>query len=134
MTIRSLMLTLAVGFAGCVATDATDETATATQQTGGFSCQNKQNIQVVSCIGSISVLPIDIDVKNVRVLDNSELNVLSNDLNNLSVLDGNVLDNNKILNDAEVTVLQDFLNKFDIDVTRNDIDVCTTVLGILVCR
>ena len=27
-----------------------------------------------------------------------------------------------------------FLNKFDIDVTHNDVDVCTTVLGLLLCK
>ena len=50
------------------------------------------------------------------------------------MLDGNILDNNKILNDVEVTVLQDFLNKFLINVSKNDIDVCTTVLGVLLCK
>lgn len=138
--IRSMMLVLAVGAAmaaGCVASDgSTDEdSATLSQNSGGgFQCVNKQNIQVVSCVGSIAILPINVDIKNVRVLDNNELNVLSGDLNHVSILDGGILNNDKILNDVEVTVLQDFLNKFVINVTKNDIDVCTTVLGVLLCK
>jgi len=133
MKIQSLMLALAIGFAGCV--DAADQTATAEQQTGGgFDCQNKLTIQVVQCVGSISVLPITVDVKDVRALNDNELNVLSNDLNHVSILDGGILNNDKILNDVEVSVLEDFLNKFDIDVSKNDINVCTTVLGILLCK
>ena len=135
--IRSMMLVAAVVFAGCVATDGTDQdqTEAVTQNTGGgFNCQNKAVIQVVACVGSISVLPINVNIKDVRVLNNNELTVLSNDLNHVSILDGNILDNNKILNDVEVTTLQDFLNKFNIDVTKNDIDVCTTVLGVLLCK
>jgi hypothetical protein len=93
---------------------------------GGFTCINTGiSVNVVQCVGSISVLPVTIDVKDVRVLNDNELNVLSNDLNYVSVLDGGILNNNKILNDAEVTVLDDFLNKFNVNVTKNDIDVCT---------
>ena len=138
--IRSMMLVLAIGAAaaaGCVASDGTtdEDNATLSQNSGGgFQCVNKQNIQVVSCIGSISILPINVDIKNVRVLNGNELNVLSGDLNHVSILDGGVLNNDKILNDVEVTVLQDFLNKFLINVTKNDIDVCTTVLGVLLCK
>src|SRR5689334_21521975 len=135
--IRSMMLAAAVVFAGCVAGDAPDQDQTeAVSQNsgGGFQCQNKAVIQVVACVGSISMLPINVNVKDVRVLNDNELNILDNDLNHISILDGNILDNNKILNDVEVGVLQDFLNKFNIDVTKNDIDVCTTVLGVLLCK
>jgi len=138
--IRSMMLALAIGAvaaAGCVASDTTadDDTAALSQNTGGgFQCVNKASIQVVSCVGSIAVLPINVDIKDVRVLNDNELNVLSGDLNHVSILDSGILNNDKILNDVEVTVLQDFLNKFLINVTKNDIDVCTTVLGILLCK
>ena len=138
--IRSLMLALAVGtFVGCVDTadtagTADEQTASTEQHTGGFNCQNKASIVGVECIGSIAVLPINVNIKNVGVLDGNKLNVLNNDLNHLSVLDGDILDNNKILNDVEVTVLQDFLNKFLINVSKNDINVCTSVLGILLCK
>lgn len=138
MFIRSMMLALAVSsVVACMdpAQDTQDdETAAVEQHTGGFNCVNKASITGVECIGSISVLPINVDVKNVGVLDNNKLTILSNDLNHVSILDGGVLNNDKILNDVEVTVLQDFLNKFLINVTKNDIDVCTAVLGVQLCK
>ena len=135
MSIRSVLLALAVGTVGLVGSTATSQADTPSQTSGtGFACFNKFDIQVVSCVGSISVLPISVDIKNVRVLDDNELNVLSNDLNHVSILDGGILNNDKILNDVEVTVLQDFLNKFIVNVTKNDIDVCTAVLGISLCK
>jgi len=137
MFIRSMILALGIGSAavGCVGADAAEDpnAATSTETSallGGFDCVN--GISVV-CTGDILV-PIDIDIKNVPVLSNNQLTVLSNDLNHLSILDGGVLNHNKILNDVELTVLQDFLNKFNIDVTKNDIDVCATVLGVLLCK
>ena len=143
MSIRSMIITLAVGCwaGGCVAGDtgdlSTDDPTgeTTAYSSSPWSCSNKDNVVAVGCVGPISIFPIiNVDIKNVRFLNDNELNVLSNDLNNLSILDGNVLDHNKILNDVEVTVLDDFLNKFDIDVTKNDIDDCTTVLGVLLCK
>jgi hypothetical protein len=131
MFTRSLALSLvvgALGAVGCVAgSDASDQSSVS-QNTGGggFTCVNTGvSVNVVQCVGSIAILPITLNVKDVRVLDNNELNVLSGDLNNLSILDGGILNNNKILNDVELSVLEDFLNKFNIDVTKNDIDVCT---------
>jgi hypothetical protein len=130
---RSMILVCALGAlgaAGCVgASDAADEAAT-TQNSGGglFDCQNKASISGVQCVGAISILNgLTVNIKDVRVLDGNELNVLSGDLNNVKVLDGNILDGNKILNDVEVTTLNDFLNKFNINVTKNDIDVCALV-------
>jgi hypothetical protein len=143
MSIRSIVFSSAVAMAAVACMDpgtdasADDQTAAVTQNGGGgggFACSNKNSIQGVGCVGSIAVLPINVDVKNVGVLDNNQLNVLSGDLNNLSIKDINVLDNDKILNDVQATVLQDFLNKFLINVSNNDIDVCTTVLGILLCK
>jgi len=89
---------------------------------------------VVSCVGQIAVLPINVDIKDVRALDNNELSVLSNDLDAVSILDGDILDKNTILNDVELNVLRDFLDKFNIDVTKNTIDACTAVLGISLCK
>jgi hypothetical protein len=137
---RSTMLVLAIGAAaaaGCVAqSDADDTDTAATEQNsgGGFNCINKASITGVECIGSIAVLPITVDVKNVGVLNGNKLTVLSDDLNKVSILDGGILNNDKILNDAELTVLDDFLNKFLINVSKNDVDVCTTVLGVLLCK
>jgi len=134
MWIRSMMLTFAVGCVG-VGDAAEDQNGAVAQESGGgFQCVNKLNIQVVSCVGQVAVLPINVDIKDVRALNDNDLTVLSNDLNNVSILDGGILNNNKILDDVEANVLTDFLNKFDIDVTKNDIDVCTAVLGISLCK
>ena len=130
---RSMMLAFAVACLG-VGTAAADQGAATNTGGGGFTCLNKASIAGVQCVGSISVLPITVDVKNVGVLNDNDIDVLSNDLNHLSVLDGGILNHDKILNDVEVTVLQDFLNKFLINVSKNDIDVCTSVLGFLLCK
>jgi hypothetical protein len=130
---RSMMLGLAVACLGA-GTAAADQGAATDTGGGAFNCLNKASIAGVECVGSISVLPITVDIKDVGVLDGNKLSVLNDDLNKVSILDGNILDHNKILNDVEVTVLQDFLDKFDIDVTKNDVDVCTTVLGALLCK
>jgi hypothetical protein len=137
MFIRSTILALGLGMAvGCVDTgDAADETGAASQENlGGFQCANKLDIQVVSCVGSIAVLPINVNIKDIRALNDNELSVLSDDLNKVSILDGGILNNDKILNDVEVTALQDFLNKFVINVSKNNIDVCTSVLGAVLCK
>jgi hypothetical protein len=130
MSIRSTLLTLAIGLVGA-GTAAADMSKTTNTGGNDFVCTNGVG---VGCIGSISVLPITVNVKDVRVLEDNELDVLSDDLNNLSILDGNILDHNKILNDVELDVLTDFLNKFNINVTKNDIDVCTVVLGLQLCK
>src|ERR1043165_3079681 len=74
--IRSMLISLAVGaaaLAGCMTsedTSATDDTAAVAQNSGGgFDCINKLNIQVVSCTGGISILPINVDIKDVRALN-----------------------------------------------------------------
>jgi hypothetical protein len=135
MMTRSMMTLLALGAAmGTAAAAPAGETATPSGLANGFQCSNKLDIQVVSCVGQIAILPITVNIKDVGVLDDSDLNVLSNDLNNLSLKDINILDGNKILNDVQLTVLQDFLNKLGLDVSNNDIDVCATVLGVLLCK
>jgi len=131
---RSMMLALgvvtAVGYAGTAAANG----GAPAPSSSGFQCFNELDIQVVSCVGSIAVLPINIDIKDIRALDDNELSVLSDDLNHVSILDGGILNNDKILNDLQVTVLQDFLNKFLVNVSKNDIDVCTSVLGAVLCK
>ena len=129
---RSMMLVCAIGAlgaVGCVATSDADEAAASqdvsSHNGGGFDCQNKASITGVECIGSIAVLPITVDVHDVGVLDQSKLDVLSGDLNNLSIKDINILDKNTILNDVKTTVLEDFLNKFLINVDKNQVNVCT---------
>jgi hypothetical protein len=136
MSIRTLLLTAAIGFS----TIGTAAASPATTNTGGgggggFTCTNGQI--GVGCIGSILVLPINVNIKDVGVLDDNQLDILSNDLNDLSILEagiGGILNSNKILNDVYATVLNDFLTKFSIPVSASDINVCTTVLGGLLCK
>jgi hypothetical protein len=132
MSIRSTLLTLAVGLAG-IGTAAADapKTTNTGGGGGGFVCTNGVG---VGCIGSIAVLPITVNIYDVRALNDNELTVLSDDLNHLSILDGNILDYNTILNDVEADVLTGFLNYFNINVSKNDIDVCTLVLGLQLCK
>ena len=131
---RSIILACAFGAFGafaCVgASDAAADQSAVTQNSGGglFDCQNKASIAGVQCVGAIGILnALTVDIKDVGVLDNNKISVLDGDLNNLKVLDGNILDGNKILDDVKLTVLQDFLDKFNIDVTKNDVDVCALV-------
>ena len=133
---RSMMLVCAIGALGAVgASDAAAESATSQNTSGGlFDCQNNGSVSVV-CTGDISILnglTVNID----KTLNGNQLNVLSGDLNNLKITDINVLDYNKILDDVEVVALNDFLTKFSIPVTKNDVDVCAVVqvLGIQICK
>jgi hypothetical protein len=134
--IRSMMLVCAlgaVGAVGCVASsDAADEDSVA-QNTGSgggalFDCKNVASISVVQCVGTLAnVNALNINVKDVNVLSNDQIKVLDDDLNNLKITDINILNGNNVLNIVKSTVLSDFLNKFNIDVTKNDIDVCALV-------
>jgi len=124
---------------GCVGADniVEDQTGSVSQNTGsgGFSCVNNLSLQVVSCVGSIAVLPINVNVHDIGVLNDNDLSVLSDNLNNLSVLDGGVLNYSTILNDVETNVLNYALNGLHINgVTNNDIDVCTIVGLVHVCQ
>jgi hypothetical protein len=132
---RSMMLVCALGAVsavGCVASsDAADENATA-QETGSggalFDCKNVASISVVQCVGTLlNVNLLNINVKDVSVLSDDQIKVLDDDLNNLKITDINILNGNNVLNIVKSTVLSDFLNKFNIDVTKNDIDVCALV-------
>jgi hypothetical protein len=124
------MTILAAGTLG-LATAGAEPMEKTTDTGGGFVCTNGVG---VGCVGTIALLPITVNIKDVRALNSNELSILSDDLNSLSILDGGILDHNKILNDVEVDVLTDFLDKFDIDVTKNDINVCTLLLGLQLCK
>lgn len=130
MMTRSMTLLLSVfAGAGTAAAQATPaQAATPNNNPGGFQCQNRLDLQVVSCVGSIAILPVTVNIANAGVLDDSELNVLSDDLDNLSLKDINILDGNKILDDVQLTVLQDFLDKIGVDITKNDIGACVSLL------
>jgi len=138
MLTRSIMTMATVGalsmFARVGAAVADTGAAPQTSSDSGFQCFNKLDIQVVSCVGSVAIIPITVNVKDVGVLNDNNLSVLSDDLNKVSILDGGILNNDKILNDLQATVLTDFLDKFAVDVTKNDIDVCATILGALLCK
>jgi hypothetical protein len=137
MLTRSIMTMATVGalslFAGAGAA-AADTGAAPQTSSSGFQCFNKLDIQVVSCVGSVAIIPITVNVKDVGVLNDNDLSVLSGDLDKVSILDGGILNNDKILNDLQATVLTDFLDKFAVDVTKNDIDVCASILGALLCK
>lgn len=137
---RSIMLVCAIGAAGavgCVGTsDAADESAT-TQNTGGggalFDCKNVASISVVQCVGTLlSLNLLNIDVKDVNVLSNDQLKVLDDDLNNLNIGNINILNVTDVLNIVKSTVLSDFLNKFNINVSGNKVGVCAPILGICI--
>jgi len=107
---------------------------TVEQHSMNFHCLNHTSIHVVTCSGSISLFPITITIDSLRILSDNEITILSNDLNDVSILDGGILNHDKILNDVEAAVLVDFLDKFLITVTGNDVDVCTLVGGLAVCK
>lgn|SRR5678815_2240774 len=133
MWIRMLPLVLAIG---CVEPgSAADEPAVSVEQAAThFHCLNHTSIHVVTCSGSISLFPITITIDSLRILSDNELTILSNDLNDVSILDDGILDHDKILNDLEASVLTDFLDKFLVTVTGNDVDVCTLVGSLQVCK
>jgi hypothetical protein len=130
MSIRSTLLTLAIGLTG-VGTAAADTATTNHNGGSGFQCTNGVG---VGCVGSIALLPITVNVYNVRALDNNELTVLSDDLDYLSILNGDILDYNTILNNAELDVVSGFLNYFNINVVKNDVDICTIVGVLQLCK
>jgi hypothetical protein len=124
---------------GCVGADATaeDQTGSVSQNTGsgGFDCYNNLSLQIVSCVGSIAVLLINVNIHDIGVLNDNDLTVLSDNLNGLSILDGGILNYNTILNDVETNVLNYALNNLHINgVTNNDIDVCTVVGLVHLCK
>src|SRR5262245_61484546 len=98
MWIRSMMLLFALG---CVATgDAVDDpVTTVTQSSMSFHCLNHTSIHVVTCSGSISLFPITITIEYIRILSDNEISILSDDLNDVSILDDGVLNHETILND-----------------------------------
>jgi hypothetical protein len=132
MWIRSATLVFMIG---CVAADpADDPVATVAQGSMGFHCLNHTSIHVVTCEGSISLFPITITIDSLRILSDNEISILSDDLNDVSILDGGILDGNKILDDVEATVLDTFLESFQILVTRTGIVACTVVAGTQICK
>ena len=119
--------------AGCTGAAEDQAPVVAQADTVGFTCLNALAPHVVSCHGSISLFPVTVTVQHVRVLSDLELDVLTGDLNHLTVIDGNVTDGSTLLDDVGVTVLDGYLDDLDIELTRDDITVCIAVSGTQVC-
>src|SRR4051812_39757753 len=101
MWIRSVILMCAMGCVG-VGDAGDDRVATAAESsTIHFQCLNHTSIHVVVCTGSISLFPITITIDELSILSGNHLDILSGDLNDLAILDGDVLDHNAILEHVE---------------------------------
>jgi hypothetical protein len=123
--IRSMILAIAIaGTAACVAQD--DQTAAVEQHTGVLDCQNKTSISGVQCLFG----PVNVDVKNVSVLDGNKLNILSEDLNDIDIGDINILNYSSILSDLVDVSKNDFLNKFNINVAPHNTCAGVVILGV----
>lgn len=129
MVMGCMMLVLA---AGCAAEDRVSTVASG--DTVGFTCLNALAPHVVSCHGAISLFPITVTVDHARVLSDIELEVLTGDLDQLTVIDSNVTDGSRLLDDVGVTVLDAYLDALDIELTRDDFTVCVAVSGTQVCK
>jgi len=133
MWIRSMILMCAVG---CVGVGAEDDPAAnvAQDSTIPFHCLNHTSIHVVVCSGSISLFPITITIDELSILSDNQIDILSDDLNDLAILDGDVGDANRILDDVESRLLSHFINKLHLTLTRDDITVCTVLAGAALCK
>lgn len=120
--------------AGCAAAPAEGRSAVEQADAVGFTCLNELAPHVVSCRGSISIFPLTATVNHVVVLSDIELDVLTGDLDHLTVIDSNLLDGSKLLDDVGVTVLDAYLHELDIELTRDDLTVCAAVSGTQVCK
>ena len=130
--IRSAILMLVIGCVGAGDPDGVATTVAASSPVR-FHCLNHTSIHVVTCDGSISLFPITIEIDSLRILSDNEITILSGDLDDLAVGDGDIVDDNRILSDARAVVLDDLLDRFQIAVTGNDVSVCTTATGHQAC-
>lgn len=135
MRTGSVIAMLSTLFAGCADSgSAAEERATVSQEVLAFHCLNHTSIHVVTCSGSISLFPITITIDSLRVLSDNEVSLLNDELNDVSVLDGSILDHNEILDDVEAAVADTFLDQFHLVVTTAEIAVCTVVAGTQICH
>lgn len=120
MSIRSMILALVVGcFAvGCVSEDSSTEDliGTEVQYSNGSHVHCHQNkALLVICTGDIvNVGDVDVEIKNVGLLTKNKINLLTNFLNNLTVVD---------IGQIKVAV-KSFLALIGIVVLDDDIKVC----------
>lgn len=118
--------------AGCAAAGDAGESAVAAvaqHTTVPFHCLNHTSIHVVTCNGTISLFPITITIEDISILSDNQLTILSNDLDDLSILDDGILDRDKILDDVEARVIRDLADVFGILLTASEISVCTEIPG-----
>lgn len=142
MITRSLALVLAVGALGAVGcvtgNDAAEDQASVSQNSShgsNFVCTN--NTVDVLCQGKIltSILaPVTVTIKGVgnNVLNGNDLDILSGNLDHVSILDGGILNNDKILDDFKLSALNDI---DALNVSHNDINACIFALSVLpICK
>ena len=71
---------------------------------------------------------------HVRALSDLELEVLTGDLDHLTVIDSNVTDGSTLLDDVGVTVLDAYLHELELELVRDDLTACAAVSGTQVCE
>jgi len=90
------------------------------------------------CLGIIFFYPVDIrippplgDPPPFELV----LETLTNDLNDEATRLENAASSLAVIKKSlETVVLNDYLEKFDTDIAPNDIDVCMTIAGLLLCQ
>jgi hypothetical protein len=136
---RSMILACAIcalGAVSCVATSSASNETAVTQNIDcipQYDCANLIGPALVRCLAmciSVQVFVIDIGggCPQCRILKEFELNELTEDLNN-SAGDVNILNIHQAINSAEATVLDDYLNKFNIQLSNNNIETCAPTIG-----
>ncbi len=154
MSIRSMIAVLAVGclVAGCIPEDsrAEDSAGTVSEESqpalehpevvaefangDNFKCKSVL-LMGVPCVGFINIFPISLLIKNVKILNDLELEVLVKALNDLAILNKNEINVEKVLKNVEITALNVFINHLDIDIDIDDSFNCLiNVLGVQQCK
>ena|ERR1700743_2499389 len=132
ISIRSLLVMGAISLAGAGTASAGGSSHGGGSSGGGnFTCTNGVG---VGCIGQVGLIPVNINMPKLSVLDGADLALLSGDLDNWAVLNGNILDCLTILNGIQVNVLSVVLQDFGIALGSGNVDVCTpSLLGLALC-
>ncbi|HEX4421855.1 MAG TPA: hypothetical protein VH165_28280 [Kofleriaceae bacterium] len=131
ISIRSLLVIGAISLAGAGTASAGGSSHGGGDSSGNFTCTNGVG---VGCIGQVGLIPVNINMPNLSVLDGADLALLSGDLDNWAVLNGNILDCLTILNGIQVNVLSVVLQDFNIILGSGNVDVCTpSLLGLALC-
>lgn len=124
--IRLMILAMAlVSATACVAPDGPTSSVVLATGSPGFECVNAMGNDGVQCIGAISSFNclVRLDVPDVGTLEAGNISILQNDLGYILAADSKSLDYGQIANDLMCVTRDDFLNKFDILVSSDDICV-----------